>query len=104
MSQSERESTEHPTENVGLPKGLRDSRLSPEEALIANETLHDLEIGISRLSEEDREIIRLRDFESRTNQGVANSLGLTNQAASMRYLRAKRRLKTILLAMSEHGN
>ena len=104
MSRSERDSGEKPAEQVALSKMLEDSRLSPEEALIASETLHGLEIGITQLSEEDRAIIRLRDFESRTNQDVANSLGLTNQAASMRYLRAKRRLRKILLAMSEHGD
>jgi RNA polymerase sigma-70 factor (ECF subfamily) len=39
----------------------------------------------------------MRHTEQLSNQDVAKALGLTEAAASMRYLRALRRLKTLLL-------
>jgi RNA polymerase sigma-70 factor (ECF subfamily) len=38
----------------------------------------------------------MRHFEQMTNQEVAGELGLSEAAASMRYLRALRRLKDLL--------
>jgi RNA polymerase sigma-70 factor (ECF subfamily) len=44
----------------------------------------------------DFEIITMRHYEQLSNQEVAQSLGLTEPAASMRYLRAVRRLRELL--------
>ena len=44
----------------------------------------------------DCEIIVMRHYEHLTNQEIGQALGLTEPAASMRYLRAIRRLKVIL--------
>src|SRR5947209_2800716 len=49
------------------------------------------------LDEDDREVIRMRHGEQLSNQDVAAALGLTEAAASMRYLRAVRRLRAALL-------
>ena len=38
----------------------------------------------------------MRHYEMLANQGVAESLGLTEAAASMRYLRAVRKLRDLL--------
>ena len=38
----------------------------------------------------------MRHFEQLTNSEVAQSLGLSEPAAGMRYLRAMRRLRTLL--------
>jgi RNA polymerase sigma-70 factor (ECF subfamily) len=38
----------------------------------------------------------MRHFEQLSNQDVASALGLTEAAASMRYLRAIRRLRDVL--------
>ena len=47
--------------------------------------------------DDDREIVLMRHHEGLTNQDVAKALDLTEAAASMRYLRALRRLRTVLV-------
>ena len=49
------------------------------------------------MSDDDREVILMRHTEQMSNQDVANALGLTEAAASMRYLRALRRLRAVLV-------
>ena len=46
-----------------------------------------------KLSDDDREIVLMRHHEGLSNQEVARALDLTEAAASMRYLRALRRLR-----------
>jgi len=41
-------------------------------------------------------VLLMRHFEQLSNQDVAAALGLTEPAAGMRYLRAMRRLRTLL--------
>ena len=53
--------------------------------------------AIDQLSEDDREIVLMRHHEGLSNQEVAHALSLTEAAASMRYLRALRRLRTVLV-------
>lgn len=48
------------------------------------------------MNEVDREVLALRHFESLSNREVATLLGMTEQAASIRYVRALGRLKQIL--------
>ncbi len=48
------------------------------------------------LSEQDREIILMRHYEHLSNFEIAEVLGLNPPAASMRYLRALRRLRELL--------
>lgn len=49
--------------------------------------------AMSELSDDDREIILMRHFEQLSNQDLARSLEISEPAASMRYLRALRRLR-----------
>ncbi len=44
----------------------------------------------------DREVLALRHFEELTNSEVAEVLGIQQKAASIRYVRALRRLKDIM--------
>jgi RNA polymerase sigma-70 factor (ECF subfamily) len=44
----------------------------------------------------DREVLALRHFEEMANHEVAAHLGIEQKAASIRYVRALRRLKNIL--------
>jgi RNA polymerase sigma-70 factor (ECF subfamily) len=52
---------------------------------------------VSELDDADREVILMRHYEGLGNQEVATALELTEAAASMRYLRALRRLRAGLL-------
>jgi len=49
----------------------------------------------------DREVLALRHFEELTNSEVAEALGIEQKAASIRYIRALRRLKEILSQVPE---
>ena len=62
--------------------------------------MHELQVrfeaAIQQLNEQDQEIILMRHFEHLTNQEAAIALELSEPAASMRYLRAMRRLRELL--------
>ncbi len=75
---------------------LGDDRLTPAAAALQQEMARKVEQAITKLEEKDCEIIVMRHYEHLTNQDIAQALGLTEPAASMRYLRAVRRLKTVL--------
>ena len=70
--------------------------------------MHELQVrfeaAIEQLGEQDQEIVLMRHFEHLTNQEAAIALGLTEPAASMRYLRAMRRLRELLTANSEESS
>jgi RNA polymerase sigma-70 factor (ECF subfamily) len=53
-------------------------------------------MAIHHLKENDREIILMRHYEQLNNQEIAQALGLTEPAASMRYLRAIKRLREVI--------
>jgi RNA polymerase sigma-70 factor, ECF subfamily len=53
--------------------------------------------AIARLPEADCEIVIMRHYEQLSNQEIAQALGLTEPAASMRYLRAIRKLKELMV-------
>jgi RNA polymerase sigma-70 factor (ECF subfamily) len=76
---------------------LVDQELTPASEAIRREMQRRLDAAIADLDEDDREIILLRHREQLSNQDVAHSLGLSEAAASMRYLRAVRRLRAALL-------
>lgn len=69
---------------------------SPSNAAIREENRIQLERGLSELDEMDREVLALRHFEQLSNSEVAGILQIAPAAASNRYFRAIRRLKTIL--------
>ena len=50
----------------------------------------------AKLDEKDSEIVIMRHYELLTNQEIAQALDLSEPAASMRYLRAVRRLKRLV--------
>jgi RNA polymerase sigma-70 factor (ECF subfamily) len=75
---------------------LLDPELTPATEAMRRELQRRLDAAIAELDEDDREIILLRHREQLSNQDVARALGLSEAAASMRYLRAVRRLRTLL--------
>lgn len=76
---------------------LSDQNLTPEAAALQQEMARRVESAILQLEPRDNEIIVMRHYEHLNNQEIAQALELTEPAASMRYLRAVRRLKAILL-------
>ncbi len=70
---------------------------TPASAAIQQELQRRLFAALVHLDDNDREIIQMRHQEQLSNQDVATLLGLTEAAASMRYLRAVRKLRAILV-------
>ncbi|NQT85567.1 sigma-70 family RNA polymerase sigma factor [bacterium] len=69
---------------------------SPSEAAVRAEMLDIVERAMEGMDPIDREVLALRHFEELTNGEVAEALGIQAKAASIRYVRAIRRLKLIL--------
>lgn len=75
---------------------LCDNQLTPGAAATLHEMQERFEAAIGEMEAQDEEIILMRNFEHLTNQEVAQALELSPPAASMRYLRAIRRLRAAL--------
>ena len=69
---------------------------SPSQAAVRAERLDGVEKAIEALDTLDREVLALRHFEELTNAEVAEELGIEGKAASIRYVRALKRLKNVL--------
>ena len=52
------------------------------------------------MSDIDQEVLALRHFEELTNRETAQVLDISEQAASVRYVRALARLKDVLTAIA----
>lgn len=81
---------------IELANQFRDQALTPAAAATQRELAQQIESAVQMLRENDREIILMRHYEQLDNQEIAQSLGLTEPAASMRYLRALKRLREII--------
>jgi RNA polymerase sigma-70 factor, ECF subfamily len=69
---------------------------SPSGAAARADLLSLVQTAIEQMDPIDREVLALRHFEELTNSEVAEALGIEQKAASIRYVRALRRLKEIL--------
>jgi RNA polymerase sigma-70 factor, ECF subfamily len=83
--------------SVQLLAHLLDPDRTPASAALQQEMERRLRQALDALGEDDREVIWMRHYEQLGNQEVAAALGLTEAAASMRYLRALRRLRAELV-------
>jgi RNA polymerase sigma-70 factor, ECF subfamily len=81
-----------------LAKELSGSITTPSGATMRAETNELLIAALDNLAPADREIIALRHFEDLGNSEIADVLGIEEKAASIRYVRAIRRLKQALEA------
>jgi RNA polymerase sigma-70 factor (ECF subfamily) len=79
----------------------RDTRAS--EVAIRAERKRRLQEALDGMDQLDREVLVLRHFEQLTNGECARVLGLSESAATKRYLRALKRLKDILSALPGGG-
>ncbi len=87
--------------SLELAAQLLDQDLTPASAAIQAEMQRRLHDAITKLDEDDREVILMRHYEMLANQEVAAALALTEAAASMRYLRAVRKLRDLLAPPQE---
>jgi RNA polymerase sigma-70 factor (ECF subfamily) len=83
--------------SIEMMAQLFDHELTPATAAIQHEMQRKVADAIGRLDEHDREIIVLKLYEQLSNQATAKILGLTEAATSMRFMRAVRRLKALLV-------
>jgi len=76
--------------------GVADRELTPAAAATWHELERRFAAAVELLDDGDRQIVLLRHFEHLTTAEAAEVLGLTKPAAGMRYLRAMRRLRSLL--------
>ncbi|TWU42324.1 sigma-70 family RNA polymerase sigma factor [Novipirellula artificiosorum] len=82
--------------SVQLAAQLCDPALTPAAAATQREIATKVESAIEQLGDQDREIVLMRHYEHLSNLEIAEVLNLNPPAASMRYLRAVRRLRELL--------
>ncbi|MEZ6055837.1 MAG: sigma-70 family RNA polymerase sigma factor [Planctomycetaceae bacterium] len=75
---------------------LQDAGITPAAAAIKQELEQRFWSAVDQLDDPDREMILMRHAEQLGNGEAAVALGLSPAAAGMRYLRAIRRLRTLL--------
>jgi RNA polymerase sigma-70 factor (ECF subfamily) len=90
--------TPHAT-SAALINQLTGHATRPSAAAMRGEQKQQLHDALDAIDPIDREVLALRHFEQLTNVEVASVLGIQERAAAKRYLRALKRLKTILANM-----
>jgi RNA polymerase sigma-70 factor (ECF subfamily) len=86
---------------VTLASAIADSGvLTPSGVALQAERAERLRAALESMKSEDREVLVLRHFEQLSNGDVARVLGLSQPGASLRYLRAAKRLREILAELS----
>jgi RNA polymerase sigma-70 factor (ECF subfamily) len=87
--------------SVSIAARLLASVSSPSQAAIRSELAEQLHTALEAMDPIDREVLALRHFEELTNSEVAEVLGIQQKAASIRYVRAVKRLGKILEQLPE---
>jgi RNA polymerase sigma-70 factor (ECF subfamily) len=82
--------------SVSMAARLLGQLSSPSQAAMKQELAQQLEQAIESMNVIDREVLALRHFEELSNSEVAEVLGIEQKTASIRYVRAVKRLKTIV--------
>jgi RNA polymerase sigma-70 factor (ECF subfamily) len=82
--------------SVSLAAHLLGRLTTPSVAAIRAELQVRIQEALNSMDETDREILALRHFEQLSNAEAAQVLDLSEQAASNRFVRALKRLKSIL--------
>jgi RNA polymerase sigma-70 factor (ECF subfamily) len=73
---------------------------SPSQTVSREEVSRVVEEALGAIDPIDQEVLAMRHFEGLTNNEVAESLGVSAKAASMRYMRALDRLRRTLAKLS----
>ena len=83
--------------SMDLVRLLVDESSTPEDNAVRKEMVKKVQASIAMLTERDAEVINMRHYENLSNQQIGDLLELSEPAASMRYLRAIRRLREIIM-------
>ncbi len=83
---------------------LLDHLTTPSEAAMREELSQKLNESLAGMREIDREVLALRHFEQLTNREAALVLGISEQAASDRYVRALGRLRAVMTMLPGFEN
>jgi RNA polymerase sigma-70 factor (ECF subfamily) len=83
--------------------GLVGQSSSPSQHVAAAEVADRLRVALQQLDDEERDLILWRHFEQLNNRDTAQLLGITEAAASKRYVRALERLRGLLLGLGVGG-
>ena len=79
--------------SAAIARQFVDQMVTPSQVAIREEMVAQLESTVENLDEIDREVLALRHFEELRNGEVAEVLGISEAAASNRYVRALSRLR-----------
>jgi RNA polymerase sigma-70 factor, ECF subfamily len=82
--------------STSLAACLAGNLTSPSQKAMRAEMAERLEQALEGMDPIDQEVLALRHFEELTNGEVARVLGIQEKAASIRYVRALKRLKDVL--------
>lgn len=82
--------------SVSLAEQLLGRHSSPSQAAVNAELRLRVQEALNGMDPIDREVLALRHFEELSNAETAQVLGIGEAAASHRFVRALRRLKTVL--------
>lgn len=81
---------------VHLARLLLASGSTPSRQLVRGELCRRVRQAVAQLSDADREVLLMRNFEGLANQDVARVLDIDPSAANKRYGRALLRLRALL--------
>ena len=87
--------------SAALASMLLGRMIAPSNALTRAEQILQIQEAVNSLGPLDREVVALRHFEQLSRAETAVVLGVTEEAAAKRYIRALKKLKTILAAMPD---
>jgi RNA polymerase sigma-70 factor (ECF subfamily) len=104
MRDARREATDYQrgfleTTTAALSSLLIDRQISPSSGVARDELRARVQDAVETMDELDREVLALRHFEQLSNAETAQVLDIKEKAASMRYIRALRRLRELLAAL-----
>ena len=89
---------------VQLVNGLLSENSTPSNKVLRREVQSRVQEVLLSLAPLDRAILDLRHFEQLSNKEAAEVLGVTEAVASVRFIRALRRLKKLLVAIPGIGD
>ena len=76
---------------------------SPSQAVQRAEAIEQIQASLEQMNPMDQEILALRNFEELTNTEVSEVLNIEPGAASLRYIRALKRLQQVMSQYPESG-